>query len=77
MKKGEHKKAVEKYTQSLSQDPTEVTTYTNRYEMPQKIVIMLPNIRVHVAMENLEIWSFITEFEFLGLEKSWTWFDNI
>ncbi|XP_051752169.1 mitochondrial import receptor subunit TOM34 [Ctenopharyngodon idella] len=30
VKKGEHKKAVEKYTQSLSQDPTEVTTYTNR-----------------------------------------------
>lgn len=30
VKKGEHKKAVEKYTQSLSQDPTEITTYTNR-----------------------------------------------
>lgn len=30
VKTGEHKKAVEKYTQSLSQDPTEVTTYTNR-----------------------------------------------
>ncbi|XP_026121763.1 mitochondrial import receptor subunit TOM34 isoform X1 [Carassius auratus] len=30
VKKGEHKKAVEKYTQSLGQDPTEVTTYTNR-----------------------------------------------
>ncbi|XP_041944111.1 mitochondrial import receptor subunit TOM34 [Alosa sapidissima] len=30
VKKGEHKKAVEKYTQSLKQDPTEVTTYTNR-----------------------------------------------
>lgn len=30
VKKGEHKKAIEKYTQSLSQDPTEVTTYTNR-----------------------------------------------
>ncbi|XP_051568922.1 mitochondrial import receptor subunit TOM34-like [Myxocyprinus asiaticus] len=30
VKKGEHMKAVEKYTQSLSQDPTEVTTYTNR-----------------------------------------------
>ncbi|KAG7326690.1 hypothetical protein KOW79_010091 [Hemibagrus wyckioides] len=30
VKKGQHKKAVEKYTQSLSQDPTEVTTYTNR-----------------------------------------------
>ncbi|XP_051996619.1 mitochondrial import receptor subunit TOM34-like [Xyrauchen texanus] len=30
VKQGEHKNAVEKYTQSLSQDPTEVTTYTNR-----------------------------------------------
>ncbi|XP_066521216.1 mitochondrial import receptor subunit TOM34 [Hoplias malabaricus] len=30
VKKGEHKKAVEKYTQSLSQDPSEITTYTNR-----------------------------------------------
>lgn len=30
VKKGEHKKAAEKYTQSLKQDPTEVTTYTNR-----------------------------------------------
>ncbi|XP_031423801.1 mitochondrial import receptor subunit TOM34 isoform X2 [Clupea harengus] len=30
VKKGEHKKAVEKYTQSLKQDPAEVTTYTNR-----------------------------------------------
>ncbi|XP_017335188.1 mitochondrial import receptor subunit TOM34 [Ictalurus punctatus] len=30
VKKGQHKKAVDKYTQSLSQDPTEVTTYTNR-----------------------------------------------
>ncbi|XP_016312602.1 mitochondrial import receptor subunit TOM34-like [Sinocyclocheilus anshuiensis] len=30
VKKGEHKKAVEKYMQSLGQDPTEVTTYTNR-----------------------------------------------
>ncbi|XP_043098799.1 mitochondrial import receptor subunit TOM34 [Puntigrus tetrazona] len=30
VKKGEHKKALEKYTQSLAQDPTEVTTYTNR-----------------------------------------------
>ncbi|XP_076869930.1 mitochondrial import receptor subunit TOM34 [Brachyhypopomus gauderio] len=30
VKKGEHKKAIEKYTQSLSQDSTEITTYTNR-----------------------------------------------
>ncbi|XP_068605364.1 mitochondrial import receptor subunit TOM34 [Brachionichthys hirsutus] len=30
VKKGEHKKAVEKYSQSLKHDPTEVTTYTNR-----------------------------------------------
>ncbi|TSZ54739.1 Mitochondrial import receptor subunit TOM34 [Bagarius yarrelli] len=30
VKKGQHKNAVEKYTQSLIQDPTEVTTYTNR-----------------------------------------------
>lgn len=30
VKKGEHKRATEKYTQSISQDPTEVTTYTNR-----------------------------------------------
>lgn len=30
VKKGQHKYAVEKYTQSLIQDPTEVTTYTNR-----------------------------------------------
>ncbi|XP_030636820.1 mitochondrial import receptor subunit TOM34 [Chanos chanos] len=30
VKKGEHKKAVEKYTESLSYDPSEVTTYTNR-----------------------------------------------
>ena len=34
VKKGEHKKAVEKYTQSLKQDPAEVTTYTNRYAPP-------------------------------------------
>ncbi|XP_058260208.1 mitochondrial import receptor subunit TOM34 isoform X2 [Hemibagrus wyckioides] len=33
VKKGQHKKAVEKYTQSLSQDPTEVTTYTNRIRL--------------------------------------------
>ncbi|TRY55264.1 hypothetical protein DNTS_015744 [Danionella cerebrum] len=30
VKKGEHKRAVEMYTRSLAQDPTEVTTYTNR-----------------------------------------------
>ncbi|KTG34774.1 hypothetical protein cypCar_00007056 [Cyprinus carpio] len=30
VKKGEHKKAAEKYTQSLGLNPTEVTTYTNR-----------------------------------------------
>ncbi|XP_041638620.1 mitochondrial import receptor subunit TOM34 [Cheilinus undulatus] len=30
VKKGEHKKAIEKYTQSLKHNPTEVTTYTNR-----------------------------------------------
>ncbi|XP_027002948.2 mitochondrial import receptor subunit TOM34 [Tachysurus fulvidraco] len=30
VKKGQHKNAVEKYTQSLSHDPTEVTSYTNR-----------------------------------------------
>uniref|UniRef100_A0A3Q1EZ24 Translocase of outer mitochondrial membrane 34 n=1 Tax=Acanthochromis polyacanthus TaxID=80966 RepID=A0A3Q1EZ24_9TELE len=30
VKKGEHKKAIEKYTQSLKLNPTEVTTYTNR-----------------------------------------------
>lgn len=30
VKKGHHKKAVEKYTQSLKLNPTEVTTYTNR-----------------------------------------------
>ncbi|KAM4588620.1 mitochondrial import receptor subunit TOM34 [Odontesthes bonariensis] len=30
VKKGEHKKAVEKYSQSLKHNPTEVTTYTNR-----------------------------------------------
>lgn len=30
VKKGEHKKAIEKYGQSLKLNPTEVTTYTNR-----------------------------------------------
>lgn len=30
VKKGEHQKAVDKYTQSLKHNPTEVTTYTNR-----------------------------------------------
>ncbi|XP_053172686.1 mitochondrial import receptor subunit TOM34 [Scomber japonicus] len=30
VKKGEHKKAIEKYTQSLKHNPTEVTTFTNR-----------------------------------------------
>lgn len=30
VKNGQYEKAVEKYTQSLSQDPSEVTTYTNR-----------------------------------------------
>ncbi|XP_029682367.1 mitochondrial import receptor subunit TOM34 [Takifugu rubripes] len=30
VKKGEHRKAVEKYSQSLKHNPAEVTTYTNR-----------------------------------------------
>ncbi|XP_036387472.1 mitochondrial import receptor subunit TOM34 [Megalops cyprinoides] len=30
VKKGEHKKAIEKYTQSIKLNPTEVTAYTNR-----------------------------------------------
>ncbi|KAM4740514.1 mitochondrial import receptor subunit TOM34 [Anableps anableps] len=30
VKKGEHKKAIEKYTQSLKLNPSEITTYTNR-----------------------------------------------
>lgn len=30
VKKGEHKKAIEKYSQSLKHNPTEVTTFTNR-----------------------------------------------
>ncbi|KAM3877610.1 mitochondrial import receptor subunit TOM34 [Diretmus argenteus] len=30
VKKGEHKKAIEKYSQSLRLNPAEVTTYTNR-----------------------------------------------
>ncbi|KAK2861619.1 hypothetical protein Q5P01_001152 [Channa striata] len=30
VKKGDHKKAIEKYTQSLKHNPTEITTYTNR-----------------------------------------------
>lgn len=30
VKKGEHRKAIEKYTQSISLNPHEVTTYTNR-----------------------------------------------
>ncbi|XP_017284715.1 mitochondrial import receptor subunit TOM34 [Kryptolebias marmoratus] len=30
VKKGEHKKAIEKYSQSLKHNPNEVTTYTNR-----------------------------------------------
>ncbi|XP_068560607.1 mitochondrial import receptor subunit TOM34 [Cebidichthys violaceus] len=30
VKKGEHKKAIEKYSQSLKLNPTEITTYTNR-----------------------------------------------
>ncbi|XP_047204696.1 mitochondrial import receptor subunit TOM34 [Girardinichthys multiradiatus] len=30
VKKGEHKKAIEKYTQSLKLNPSEATTYTNR-----------------------------------------------
>lgn len=31
MKKGEHKKAIEKYSESLKHNPAEVTTYTNRW----------------------------------------------
>lgn len=31
VKKGEHKKAMEKYSESLKHNPTEVTTYTNRW----------------------------------------------
>lgn len=31
VKKGDHKKAIEKYSQSLKNNPTEVTTYTNRW----------------------------------------------
>lgn len=31
VKKGEHKKAIEKYSESLKHNPTEVTTYTNRW----------------------------------------------
>lgn len=31
VKKGEHKKAIEKYSESLKRNPTEVTTYTNRW----------------------------------------------
>lgn len=30
VKKGEHQKAIEKYSESLKHNPTEVTTYTNR-----------------------------------------------
>ncbi|TKS71835.1 Mitochondrial import receptor subunit TOM34 [Collichthys lucidus] len=30
VKKGEHKKAIEKYSQSLKLNPAEITTYTNR-----------------------------------------------
>lgn len=30
VKKGEHKKAIEKYTQSIKHNPNEITTYTNR-----------------------------------------------
>ncbi|KAM9814041.1 mitochondrial import receptor subunit TOM34 [Neosynchiropus ocellatus] len=30
VKKGQHKKAIEKYSQSLKHNPAEVTTYTNR-----------------------------------------------
>lgn len=30
VKKGEHKKAIEKYSQSLKLNPNEVATYTNR-----------------------------------------------
>lgn len=30
VKKGEHRKAIEKYTQSIQLNPNEVTTYTNR-----------------------------------------------
>lgn len=31
VKKGEHKKAIEKYTQSIKHNPNEITTYTNRW----------------------------------------------
>lgn len=31
VKKGEHKKAIEKYGESLKHNPAEVTTYTNRW----------------------------------------------
>lgn len=30
VKKGEHKKAIDKYSQSLKHNPNEATTYTNR-----------------------------------------------
>lgn len=33
VKKGEHKKAIEKYSQSLKHNPKEVTTYTNRWAL--------------------------------------------
>lgn len=31
VKKGEHRKAIDKYTQSLQYNPSEVATYTNRW----------------------------------------------
>lgn len=39
VKKGEHKKAIEKYSQSLKHNPTEVTTYTNRWALSISICV--------------------------------------
>lgn len=45
VKKGEHKKAIEKYSESLKHNPAEVTTYTNRWvnrmvEVPQNHLLI-------------------------------------
>lgn len=42
VKKGEHKKAIEKYSQSLKHNPTEVTTYTNRWDKTQALMLTRP-----------------------------------
>jgi len=39
VKKGEHKRAIEKYGQSIKHNPTEITTYTNRWVSAPRLLL--------------------------------------